>query len=638
MEMHASLAKWVTIMRLCRDCSTIAVAGHWMLTKKARHLTYTIPPAILLSIAYAPLCTSLDLYKIVFLISIAVVSTIPWDSYLIRTGIWSYPANVIIGPTLFDIPLEEVFFFVIQTFNTTLLYLILNKPILHPVYLVKEKKGDKWKYIKLIGQVAAALVIKKGVDFVRAGEEKTYLGLVLVWALPFLFLLWSLAYQFLVQLPPTSTTLPIALPTLYLWVVDTLAMKRGTWVIESGTKTGWTLWPGLEIEEAVFFLLTNCLIVFGLVAFDNAVAILDAFPAHFRHAPAHPSPALLVQALLLPAGAYDDDRILGLQQSVIRLQNKSRSFYLASSTFDRRLRIDLTILYSFCRVADDLIDNASSPTEAKDWVQKLKTYLDLSYGGVKKTEDGRIIHAKDANQGSATLYTVRSFPPDTQMTLLMLPTWRLAKEPLYELIKGFEMDLTFTTKSPSGPIKTESDLDLYGAHVAGTVALLCIQLVLYHHPGTSESMAKRLMAAGHNMGIALQYTNIARDLGVDAQGGRCYVPPGWLKKEKLTTDSFITGLTAPAPEDFFVKKVETIRQRLLDRAFSFYKESVGAIEELPRAARAPMRVAVESYMQIGRELQTAGYKVKAGRATVPKWKRIWVAWRTLLGPRRQLSM
>lgn len=574
------------------------------------------------------------MYKILFLVTIAVVSTIPWDSYLIRTGIWSYPPNVIIGPTLFDIPLEEVFFFVIQTFNTTLWYLILSKPVLHPVYLVKETKGDKWKYTKLIGQVAAALVIKKGVDFIRDWNDRTYLGLIIVWAFPFLFLLWSLAYQFLVQLPLTSTVIPIAVPTLYLWVVDTLALKRGTWVIETGTKTGWTLWPGLEIEEALFFLLTNCLIVFGLVAFDNAVAILDAFPAHFRQSPALPSPGLLVRALLLPASAYDDDRILGLQQSVERLQNKSRSFYLASSTFNRRLRLDLIILYSFCRVADDLIDNANSPMEAKEWVQKLKAYLDISYGGFTTTDDGKIISAMDANQGSATLYVVQNFPSSAQLTLLLLPTWRLAKEPLYELIKGFEMDLLFTDKSPSGPIKTEGDLDLYGARVAGTVALLCIQLVLYHHPGTPEPMAKRLMSAGHDMGIALQYTNIARDLGVDSHDGRCYVPSGWLKKEKLTPESFMAGLKASAPEDFFLKKVETVRKRLLDRAFSFYNDSVGAIEELPRPARAPMRVAVESYMQIGRELQSPGYHVKAGRATVPKWKRIWVAWRTLLGPRR----
>nr|OQO28657.1 Bifunctional lycopene cyclase/phytoene synthase [Rachicladosporium sp. CCFEE 5018] len=250
------------------------------------HLTYTIPPAILLSIIYTPLCTKLDLYKIVFL-------------------------------------------------------------------------------VKLVGQVGLALMVKKGIDYIRAAGTHTYLGLILVWAGPFLWLLWSLAYQFLVSLPVTTTLIPIALPTLYLWVVDTLALKRRTWVFERGTKTGNQLWPGLEIEEAIFFLLTNCLFVFGLVAFDNAMAVLNTFPAHFPRIPSLPSPALLVRALLLPAAAYDDDRILGLHQSVKRLKKKSRSFYLASSTFQGRLRIDLTLLYSFCRVADDVIDNAKDTAEAK---------------------------------------------------------------------------------------------------------------------------------------------------------------------------------------------------------------------------------------------------------------------------------
>ena len=58
----------------------------------------------------------------------------------------------------------------------------------------------------------------------------------------------NLAYQFIIQLPLTGTLLPIAFPTFYLWVVDTLALKRGTWVIESETKFEWHLWHGLEIE------------------------------------------------------------------------------------------------------------------------------------------------------------------------------------------------------------------------------------------------------------------------------------------------------------------------------------------------------------------------------------------------------
>ncbi|KAF2207352.1 hypothetical protein CERZMDRAFT_122730 [Cercospora zeae-maydis SCOH1-5] len=607
------------------------------------HLTYTLPPAALLSALYFPLWTRLDSYKILFLITIAVVSTIPWDSHLIRTGIWSYPPHVVIGWKILEIPIEEVFFFIIQTYNTALLYLLTSKAVLKETLLEKEDKGtvgQQWKYIRWGGQMALGLALRQGISFVSAGKEETYLGLILVWALPFLLLLWSLAYQLLVNLPLTCTWLSIALPTVYLWVVDTLALKRGTWVISQGTKTGRELWPNLEIEEAIFFFLTNCLVVFGLVAFDNAIAVLNAFPAHFKSVPELPSPVLLVKALLLPAAAYDDDRILGLQQSVARLKRKSRSFYLASSTFQGRLRIDLIILYSFCRVADDLIDNAKGEKEAREWVKKLTKYLDLAYGVAEKDGAGNIIPSNDMNRGQATLYIMHNFPPETQLALMLLPTHRLSKEPLYELLKGFEMDLIFTdpkpTKGSSGPIKSEEDLDLYGARVAGTVALLCIQLVLHHSPGTSSSQARKLMKSGHDMGIALQYTNIARDLSVDAQIGRCYVPPPWLKKEKLSPEAFIAGLvTTGKVDDFFWKKVECLRSRLLDRAFEFYHDAIPAVEELPVQARTPMRVAVESYMQIGRELRRPGYKLgrgKEGRVTVPGWKRVWVAWKRLLTP------
>lgn len=153
-------------------------------------MKYTIPPAILLTLIYRPFLTRLDVYKILFLITIAVVATTPWDSYLIKTKIWSYSSDVIIGPTLFEIPLEELFFFVIQTYNTTLLYLLLNKPIFHPVYLRHEKKSDPWKYAKLAGQLVGALAIKKALGMIKEEGTGVYLGMILVWAVPFLVLLW----------------------------------------------------------------------------------------------------------------------------------------------------------------------------------------------------------------------------------------------------------------------------------------------------------------------------------------------------------------------------------------------------------------------------------------------------------------
>lgn len=87
------------------------------------------------------------------------------------------------------------------------------------------------------------------------------------------------------------------------------------------------------------------LVVFGLIAFDNALAILYIFPSLFPEVAPLPSPFLLIQALLTPSHAYDSDRIVGIQQALARLRAKSRSFYLASSVFEGRLRIDLILLY-----------------------------------------------------------------------------------------------------------------------------------------------------------------------------------------------------------------------------------------------------------------------------------------------------
>lgn len=278
----------------------------------------------------------------------------------------------------------------------------------------------------------------------------------------------SLAYQLIMELPLSNTLIPIVLPTLYLWIVDTLALRRGTWVIESGTKLGWHVWDGLEIEEAVFFLATNVLIVFGLIAFDNAFAVLAAFPSLFPTIPPLPSPVLLVRALLVPTSAYDDDRIEGLQQALARLRAKSRSFYLASGVFQGRLRIDLVLLYSFCRVADDLVDEAKTVDEAKGWIARLNRYLDICY-----------------NTGPTEKHLPRNefitsfFPISAQAALTLLPTKYLSPHPLYDLLKGFETDLHFSSDNPY-PVDDLPALQLYGARVAGTVAESCLELVFHH--------------------------------------------------------------------------------------------------------------------------------------------------------------
>ena len=369
-------------------------------------------------------------------------------------------------------------------------------------------------------------------------------------------------------------------------------------------------------REATFFLLTNTLIVWGLIAFDNAMAVLNTFFDLYRRVPTWPSPIMLVRALILPAAAYDEDQILGLTQAALRLQSKSRSFFLASGTFQGRLRIDLTILYSFCRVADDLIDAAASPDEAKEAIRKLNDFVDLSYQ--RMTRPARIAALQE--------FIEAGFPFNAQLSLLQLPTHYLPKEPLYDLMKGLQNDLYFAENTKTGkqgyPIATESDLETYAFRVAGTVAELCLVLVFHHYPGAiSKSAKERILKAGRRMGMALQCVNISRDISVDAGLKRVYIPTSWLEEEDLTPEAVIKN-----PQG---TRVDKLRQRMLDKAFSAYEEAKGAIADLPVEARAPMRVAVESYMEIGRVLRKAGYKVKAGRATVPQFRRLRVAWAAL---------
>lgn len=126
-------------------------------------------------------------------LQIAVISTTPWDSYLIHNRIWTYPPNAIIGPTLFKIPAEEVFFFIIQTYNTSLLYLLLSKPTFHPIYLQGHKllnDGRRLGLRRWTGISVIVVCILAGICMIIKSGEGLYMGLIVVWAGPFVLLLW----------------------------------------------------------------------------------------------------------------------------------------------------------------------------------------------------------------------------------------------------------------------------------------------------------------------------------------------------------------------------------------------------------------------------------------------------------------
>lgn len=143
---------------------------------------------------------------------------------------------------------------------------------------------------------------------------------------------------------------------------------------------------------------------------------------------------------------YDQNRIIGLEEAFRRLWRKSRSFYLASGFFQGRLRLDLIILYSFCRVADDLVDEASSGVEARHWISKLTEFLDICYA----TNPDKLQRRSD--------FITHIFPAKTHSSLLLLPTELLSPTPLYDLVKGFETDLAFS--DATFPIQDEQTLQI----------------------------------------------------------------------------------------------------------------------------------------------------------------------------------
>lgn len=91
--------------------------------------------------------------------------------------------------------------------------------------------------------------------------------------------------------------------------------------------------------------MTNMLIVFGLVAFHNAIAVQNSLPGRFPAVSTFPTPKTLLRALLTPFSASEIQRIQDIADCESSLKNKSRSFHLASAAFSGRLRLDMVSLY-----------------------------------------------------------------------------------------------------------------------------------------------------------------------------------------------------------------------------------------------------------------------------------------------------
>jgi phytoene synthase len=176
-----------------------------------------------------------------------------------------------------------------------------------------------------------------------------------------------------------------------------------------------------------------------------------------------------------------------MSESAKEISKKSKSsFYYAFNLLPEEKRDAMNTVYAFCRKTDDIVDENSDSTDLKyEKLRKWRIEFEKSFSG----------HSEFAllNKLGKTI-----------------SNFNIPLDPFFELIKGMEMDLQ------KDRYKSFDDLQLYCYRVASTVGLMCIEIFGYKHPSTKQFAV--------DLGIALQMTNILRDIGKDAKNGRIYLP------------------------------------------------------------------------------------------------------------------
>jgi lycopene beta-cyclase len=192
-------------------------------------------------------------------ILLALLYTTPWDNYLIANRVWWYEPNLIKGIIIGWVPIEEYLFFILQTILTGFWFLFVQK-YLSNFFLQKYSPNNKL-YLFSFALVLFFWFLSL-LSLALPNDSTRYLSLILSWAIfPIII---QIAWGMDILISKAGTILiGILPPTLYLWFVDRIALSHGIWIINPNKITGLNI-SGLPIEEMLFFLCTNMIIVFGM--------------------------------------------------------------------------------------------------------------------------------------------------------------------------------------------------------------------------------------------------------------------------------------------------------------------------------------------------------------------------------------
>ncbi len=295
------------------------------------------------------------------------------------------------------------------------------------------------------------------------------------------------------------------------------------------------------------------------------------------------------------------------------IAHHSKSFYLSSLLFPRQVRYEAWALYAFCRQADDAVDgdnpgDGTVPTDAPTEAAQLQAVAGLRkrLAAVYRGEPGEgPAHAIDR---SFAQVVTRTHMPEA------LPS---------RLLDGMEQD--------AHGQRYASWEDLYGYcfNVAATVGLM-MTCVMGHKLPVARHAEVMLRAA--DLGVAMQLTNIARDVGEDARRGRVYLPDELLAAYGLTSAAVIQEASSGQPASPALRKAVA---ELLARADAHYLAAEVGIAMLPDGMHWAIRSASRIYQRIGRVLRAQGYDPLHRRARLSALAKLgWVAVAYLSGWRR----
>jgi phytoene synthase len=275
----------------------------------------------------------------------------------------------------------------------------------------------------------------------------------------------------------------------------------------------------------------------------------------------------------LPARS-EHERLLDVRVCQGVLATGSKSFVAATRMLPKNMRDRVAALYAYCRLSDDAVDLGTDVQEA---LVRLHERLQLIYSGRPEN------HPVD--RAFSDLVHEVGIPQAIPAALL----------------DGFAWD------AERRRYRTPEELEGYCARVASTVGVMMSLIMGARSP--------QLLARNCDLGLAMQITNICRDVGEDARAGRVYLPLDWLAEAGIDADAFVAR-PEPSPA------LAAVIKRALALADKYYRRADGGIPLLPRDCRLAVKAARLIYADIGRVIARNNYDSVTTRAYTSKARKL----------------